>query len=165
MLIFLVVLVFNSCILYRETRKRQQRLERDPFFPSKTVSVLAYLCIALGPSVALTNILRYFSGICLVTRNIDVVVSITQGAVMESFQLSRLYHCFSAQQVHSKEGYPIWLFIVVAMAMTLCVILQITINDIAQPTTSCGIDNNGDVFYERFKVCTTRKYIAYNVND
>ena len=90
-------------------------------------------------------------------RNIDVIVSIAQAACMSMFQLSRLYHCFSAQQVHSKEGYPKWIFVALVATVMVCVILQITINDIAQPTTDCGIKSNGDVYYHRYKVCTSYK--------
>lgn len=147
--IFFFVFVANSYIFCLERRKRRLQYE---VITCKYLSRFSYLCIAAGPLIGINDILRYFQGVCLVTRNTHTILFFGQVLAMESFQLYRLYYCFSQHQIQSKTGYPKWIFILMFIIMTSSALLGTALFDLAQPTIDCGIDRNGDVFYAEISV-------------
>eukprot|EP01084_Bolivina_argentea_P007980 14935_1 len=70
---------------------------------------------------------------------------------MGYYQLSRLHYCFSSSQVHSKQGYPDWLFIIMYSVATLA-ILTMVITPWIPPMTiykSCGLNKTYQFYYIR----------------
>ena len=133
--------VVNSYIFISEKRKRVQR---QLTFPSKSLSLSSYLCIALGPWAAITRALRYFNGICVISANIEGVVFYLQFAAMECYQLSRIYYCFSANAVHSNNGYQNYVFVIIVIWLCCVIILGIITSDLSYPTVDCHIDSKGN---------------------
>ena len=98
--IHFMIFIFN---LYISGLDRQKRQQWDLPSAPKYMSFFSNLCISLGPPYGLCLTLQYLNGVCLISRNIDLIVWFGQLAAMEGFQLSRLYYCFSQQQVHSNK--------------------------------------------------------------
>ena len=138
-----VSLIITAYVLGRERYNRQRR--RVPF-SSRHLSKFSFICIATGPVVSIWNILRYFKGICLITRNTYSVLFMTQCAAMECFQLSRLYYCFSKKQAYSDKGYPKWVFWFMYSWLVLAVTSLVFAIQIMNPTTNCGINSKRRAF-------------------
>ena len=93
-------------------RERQKRQQQDHLTVSKYLSMSSYLCIILGAITTCFHILSYIPVLCI-TRDILITPIVTlQISTMECYQLSRLYYCFSRKQVHSNNGYPNWVFVI-----------------------------------------------------
>ena len=104
-----ICFVICTSIFCQERQKRQQQ---DHLTVSKYLSIPSYLCIVLGAITTFFHILSYIPVLCII-RDILVTPIVTlQISTMECYQLTRLYYCFSRTQVHSNNGYPNWVFVV-----------------------------------------------------
>ena len=131
-------------ILGREKRNRQ-RQPTGNIVPSKLLSIFSYCCILLGPFNALWSCWRFLPGFCYTTR-FFWSLSHSQFVAMECYQLSRLYYCFSRNQVHSDKGYPNWIFIFMFTVLVIWMLLDTAIaNNFF--TKRCWIRSDG-VFVE-----------------
>ena len=140
-----IVFIPNAFIFIRERRKRQNRTVP---YPSKYISISSYLCITLGPTFAINQVLLYFDGICMITNNIEDILCWGQFVAMECFQLFRIYYCFSQQKIHSKQGYPRWVFILMFILLFFFYILAIFLHDLAWPVSACYLETDGDSVFE-----------------
>merc|ERR1719242_2055 len=66
-----------------------------------------------------------------------------QCASIQSFQLFRLYYCFSEHKIHSKHGYPQWVFVLMCVLLLLASILYFCIFLAAWMVNDCYIDHKG----------------------
>ena len=120
----LVSLSVALFILYSETKKR---LTVEVIFPDKArcLQFFSYSCLVFGAIKIVFDILQPIDCICVISHIFTTVACILQFSSMEYFQLSRLHYCFSRERVHSKNGYPKWLFIVMYIAPSVCGVLVI----------------------------------------
>ena len=123
-------------ILYREHNKRNAA---DIKSPSKWLDIFSYLCIAVGPIYPLVLPLRHIKSLCSISVCISVTM-VLQALFMEYFQLGRLHYCFSADQVHSNNGYPRWLFIFMFIIVTLSALMFLVSSTILQIPIYCHGD-------------------------
>ena len=91
-------------------RERQRRKQPDTIFASRYLSIFSRLCIAMGPITTLIGAVSYLPWICFISGLLRGPSLFLQIVAMECYQLSRLYYCFSRDQVHSDKGYPKWIF-------------------------------------------------------
>ena len=80
----------------------------------------------MGPIVSLIYGMAYLPGLCHVHHVLLTPMACLQVASMECYQLSRLYYCFSRNQVHSDKGYPKWVFWALFIVLLLWFILNNT---------------------------------------
>ena len=107
MVISFICFIITTSILLRESQKRKNP---ENVIPSKYLSVFSYLCIAVSPFYTMIGAVSYFPGLCLIASFSRGPSLYLQIVAMECYQLSRLYYCFSRDQVHSEKGYPKWIF-------------------------------------------------------
>ena len=81
-------------------------------YTTKYLKLWSLLCIGSGPIIALCQILRFINGTCLFVYYIRILLGLWQSVFMGNYQLSRIYYCFSRNQVHSNQGYPNYIFII-----------------------------------------------------
>ena len=114
----LVSLSVAVLILFSETKKR---LTGEVIFPdnARSLQVFSYSCIMFGAINIVFDILERIDNICVVSQGLACVADILQLSSMEYFQLSRLHYCFSRERVHSNNGYPNWLFILMYIAPSI----------------------------------------------
>ena len=114
---------FAASILYRE---RRNRMKSNLVVTTKYLTVSSYFCIIIGSlSTALysfTFIPGYSLFPCLLHHILAIPSAYIQFAAMECYQLSRLYYCFSRNQVHSNKGYPNCLFITLIFVLAIWVV-------------------------------------------
>ena len=122
-IISIICFAATNAILFQERRKRSQH---DYPVASKSLSVFSYLCIIIGPIVSLIHGMAYLPGLCHVHHVLLAPIACLQVASMECYQLSRLYYCFSRNQVHSDKGYPKWVFWALFIVLLLWFILNNT---------------------------------------
>ena len=67
-------------------------------------------CISCGCLAGLFTVLRVLNGFCQYAIFVFYICLAFQGISMGFYHLSRLYYCLANQQIHSKKGYPRWLF-------------------------------------------------------
>ena len=144
-------------ILLREKRKRQQP---DHITVSKHLSISSYLCIAHGSINTLLQTVSYLPGLCLISDVLDALLIYTQISAMEYYQLSRLYYCFSRKQVHSNNGYPNWVFVVL-LSLMVSSYLFVTITNYSLLTMGCQIARDGSAVteYRELFLYDDRSYI------
>ena len=103
--------------LSRESWKRKYG---NLLFPSKGQAIFSYLSLCVGPLYATMSALFLFEGIRPEVLAMCMIFLQTQSLFMEYYQLSRLYYCFSRDQIHSDKGYPKWLFKVISVCTFHC---------------------------------------------
>ncbi len=74
-----------------------------------------------------------------------------QVVFMGMFQLTRLYLCFSNDQVHGKNGYPQWVFVVMVSLGVLYFVSGVSLSIMAIPhPSSCGF-RSGPTFVLEYR--------------
>lgn len=125
-----------------ELRERQKRESPDHTIPTKYLSVFSYLCIAMAPINAILGAAAYVPGLCVIASFLRAPGVCFQIVVMECYQLSRLYYCFSRDQVHSDKGYPKWVFVVLFKVLILWFCSAVSMN-YSVFNTECRITTDG----------------------
>ena len=95
--------IFTSIILEKERKKRKSE---SILFTTKYVKLYSFWCLICGPISSVSLLLSFFNGFCHLFWYICVAVSMIQVVFLGFYQLSRLYYCFSQNQVYSNKGYP-----------------------------------------------------------
>ena len=111
-LIGLACFVITGSVLHSEIRKR--RLSTT-LFSSGLLRFTSAGCLWCGPISSLFLIFSVIPGFCMIRLIGTMIPLYTQTTLLGFYQLSRLYYCFSNQQLHGKRGYPICLFLVMAI--------------------------------------------------
>lgn len=107
------------------------------------------ICFYCGPLATMLLILSVFPGLCVLQYTGSAIVFGTQYVFMGFYQLSRLYYCFSIEQVHHDRGYPLWLFIIMTMIGGGILMSWITMYLFVDTLPSkCGFTSNAVLFWE-----------------
>ena len=138
--------ILTSIILHKE---RQKRKLSNTLFTTKYLKLWSYCCIICGPTISVSLTLSFFSPFCYFIWYIQFLASFIQSIFLGYYQLSRLYYCFSQNQVYSNNGYPNWLFIIMYCMGLLSVlyagIFPIGTNALAG-SSECGINDKCEFY-------------------
>ena len=137
----LSVICFNIAIsiFFRERRNRRKP---DSVVSAKYLSLFSYLCIIMCPISTAVYIGTFLPPFCMFYEYLAPPVAYIQFAAMECYQLSRLYYCFSRNQVHSTRGYPNWMFITLFSVLSIWLVFAITLC-FSWLTLECRVENDG----------------------
>ena len=113
-IIYQTVLVLISLKILSSEIKRRKETNTSFTIPSlKTYSIL---CMTTAMAMLLFALLEYIPFICTFGAALSYASGAATMLFMGFYQLSRLFYCFSNEQVHSDKGYPKWLFIIMGIA-------------------------------------------------
>ena len=96
--------------LYLAVRTTLELRNPDIKFPSKSLALFSYLCIIIGAIASISNRVHPGKSLQHIIYRISVTIGTLQYLLMQLFQLTRLYYTFARHSVHSKMGYPNWVF-------------------------------------------------------
>ena len=143
--------IIQSWLLKKElTRIRNG----DANYTTPYLRLWVFLCIGCGILSTTSRVFRFFPGFCHFGyfATLDVA-SASQAIFMGFYQLSRLYYCFSIDNIYSDKGYPRCLFyimfIIGALLSINFILYGIAAGHIPQ---KCGIlkkSENGHYTYYR----------------
>ena len=141
----LLTTLSQSYLLYKELEKRD---------PNKTSVISKYhqywciLCIISGMLYGFCTFIRFFPILCHIGGDrVFVTFGALQGIFIGIFQLSRLYYCFSRSKVHSKKGYPTWLFKIMYSIAIILLLVNIPYPwFFMEPNMKCGINAQGQYY-------------------
>lgn len=137
-----VGLIITGTIFSREWRRR--RTEKCAF-TNHWFKITSAVCIVCGPMLNIFLILAFIPGFCLMDEIPRTLSFVLQFLSMGFYQLSRLYYCFSSHQVHSDKGYPLWVFMIMAIfGLMLLVSWAVCYTVIDTLTTNCGFRYESD---------------------
>ena len=106
-------------------------------------------CFWCGPTSSLLLILSVVPGFCMIRMIGGALMFSIQFWSLSFYQLSRLYYCFSNQQLHGKNGYPMCVFFaIITIAMvtyTGTIMLHIVVDTLP---AKCGFTDELSFFYE-----------------
>ena len=152
-IIFIIFVILNSIILRKEYNKRKQSTLTFTTKWFKYTSIGCMVCAVLHP---LSSLFRLIPGLCLFSIWIHYVFAGLVAIFMTSYQLIRLYYCFSNDQIHSKKGYPKWMFIVLFIIACTCTLLWgviMAFNASIKPFRyHCKIDNKWYLQYQTIHI-------------
>ena len=122
---------------------------------SPTINVLSkYLhhtsavCLWCGAISSLWIVISVIPGFCMIRYIGSILMFYTQYLSLILYQLSRLHYCFSNQQTRTKNGYPLWVFVVMITIGIVIWILSMTLNIFVDTLPSkCGYTNDMTFFY------------------
>ena len=153
------LLIITSYIFKRECMKIRSG---QATYTTNYLKLWSVLCLLCGPIQGLSTLLRYMDGLCYITWYIRHITLMLQPIFMGFYQLSRLYYCFSQNQVYSDKGYPSYLFIVMfiigAALFLLTVEYPIAMHGFP---TKCGWIHNDNYQFIQY----TEKIESFKVND
>ena len=142
--------VTTGSLLHSEIRKR--RLPTT-LFSSGLLRLTSAGSLWCAPIASLLLVFTVIPVSCMMRWVGTMIALYTQMAFLGFYQLSRLYYCFSNQQLHGKHGYPICLFLVMGIIGIIIwisgVFLKIFVNTFA---SKCGYRNDLSFFY-RIREC------------
>ena len=107
-IITLIYTIANSLILHHEIKKRRDSTIR---FTTNSLKYTSLSCIIFCLMANTLLLITYFNVFCLFAAYLAFVCMSLETLAMGFYQLSRLYYCFSNSKIHSKNGYPKWIFI------------------------------------------------------
>ena len=118
-------------------------------YTTKYLKLWSLLCLICGPIIGLSYVCQTFDGLCLLTWYSKILFGAWQSVFMGMYQLSRLYYCFSRDQIYSDRGYPKYVFIIM-----FGVGILFLLHDLEMPleqgvTINCGL--NGEVEYKELR--------------
>ena len=119
-------------------------------YTTKYLKLWSVLCLLCGPIQGLCTLLRYMDGFCYFTWYIRQITPMLQPIFIGFYQLSRLYYCFSQNQVYSDKGYSSYLFIamfIIGAALFLWIV-QYPLTSSGFPTKCGWIHNENYQFIE-----------------
>ena len=142
--ISVICFAVTTAILLRE---RQKRKLCDRRIASKYLSTFSYLCMASCLLCTLLRVAWYLPGLCLMNRFLLIPLGYLQVVAMEFYQLSRLYYCFSKNQVHSEKGYPNWVFAALYSLLVIWFVFETT-TDYLLFKHECRLESDGTAVSE-----------------
>ena len=134
-----ICFIISICILCRERRNRSKP---DRMVTAKYLSAFSYLCIIMCPISTAVYIGTFLPPFCMFYEYLAPPLAYIQFAAMECYQLSRLYYCFSRNQVHSTRGYPNWMFITLIFVLSIWFVFANTLC-FSWLTLECRIEGDG----------------------
>ena len=85
---------------------------------------------------------------------------------MGSYQLSRLYYCFSTNKVYSNKGYSNKLFIIMTI-IAIIIIISIPLTCIFSETcrlrSKCGLNDEGDFIYTQLNISVLQNDYGWSI--
>merc|ERR1712154_46127 len=106
----------------------------------------------------------YFPIICAFSGPLQYSLISSQAIFMGFYQLSRLYHCFSENQIYLTKAYPKWLFIVMQIIGVLLIITAWLTDDVYKWLSSVD-DGALHQLAIKFKKSRIRGRILDNVTE
>ena len=135
-----------ACIVfYFETKKRHLPTTR---FYSKYLQFTSAVCVWCAPISSLFLMLSAIPGFWMIRNIVSTMTCYTQFVFLGLYQLSRLHHCFSSQQLHEKKGYPQWVFVMmITIGITIWIFALMVYILVITLLSKCGYTNDGSLFY------------------
>lgn len=144
--IAVICLIISGSLLQSELR---QRRSQTTTFTSRFLQIFSAATLWTGVIVTLLLVLKFVPGFCFMERTAPFIAITTQFMLMGFYQLSKLYYCFSNNQIHARNGYSLWIFIVMitfGIMLNLSMFLLFTIS--WQFPTRCGYKSDFTFFSE-----------------
>ena len=144
--IALISFIISGSLLQSELR---QRRSGSITFTSRFLGIFSAATLWAGIIVTLLLALKFVPAFCFMERTAPFIAITTQFMFMGFYQLSKLYYCFSNNQIHARNGYPLWIFIVMitfGIMLNLSMFLLFTIS--WQFPTRCGYKSDFTFFSE-----------------
>ena len=147
----LLYLIGASLCVFILILEIRTRIQTDVTFTTKSLEYTSLSCILCAVLTGLFWFLDPFWGFCHFSVFIGNIFVTAHYASMALYQLARLYYCFANNQIHSKKGYPKWMFIVITSLWILCAISW-SISTIYQDEhaglkSNCGINTKLQHYY------------------
>ena len=143
---YLIAVVIISRFLIHELKKRKKE---DTKFTTKSLQYLSLISMITALTANLFFSLNEVYGICVFATLLANIIFSIQMLLMGFYQLSRLYYCFSNNQIHSNKGYSKWVFaIMISIGLFLMIdfiLLVIIYNE--DPYIQCGINSKLEFYY------------------
>ena len=112
LVIDLIATWIGFMILKSEIQKRKTLQIK---FTTIWFKLLSITCISCYVISSVFDILIVVPGFCTFSTYLALVSSTISVSSMSFYQLHRLYYCFANGQIHSNKGYPLWVFITMAV--------------------------------------------------
>eukprot|EP01084_Bolivina_argentea_P147491 258038_1 len=106
MLIGFITTVVNGYILKKDYAKRQSKHTK------RTKKIWSLLSMISAASFALFHFIHYFPGFCLFSDKLSTTAISLQACFTGFYRLSKLYSCFSKNQLYSSKGYSNIIFVI-----------------------------------------------------
>ena len=137
-------------ILINEIRRRRKTKRTLPFI-TKSLKMSSMSCITSGFLTNLQTFVSVFHGFCHFSAFLGNFTFAIHLVSMGSYQLFRLWHCHSVNNIHSNnKGYPKWLFIVMIVIGRLIIInwpLTLIFSDKQTILKAqCGLNHNHEYY-------------------
>ena len=135
--------VIGLLILISELK---QRRKSSTSFTTKWMKIFSLSCIICCVTYSLFAVLAYIPLVCTVS------VLMRGGSLMLLFmgfyQISRLYYCFSNEQVHSQKGYSKCTFRILIASGIFIFINFMTASTLTWTPKKCGYNDQADYYRE-----------------
>ena len=109
--------VYVWWLLFHLTEGMSKKKLSSTTFITKSLQYTSYSCIICGFITNLISFLRMFDGFCYFVTFLCSIMFAAHVVLLGFYQLSRLYYCFSKNQVYSNKGYATWIFIVMSSSV------------------------------------------------
>ena len=155
----LFVMIINIVIIKKERKKRKSTPIQHL---NKLLKILPLMCMISGALYGFSLFVTFFPGFCYLNTRVPTLMLNVQGVTMGFYQLTRIYYCFSQNQVYSTKGYSNCLF----GAMGLYGIIYIICSNVylwflSSYPSVCGINQQNQFFIQLdISVFTTSTYVT-----
>ena len=109
-IISILVIIITGYILSSEIKQRQNN-EQTTSFTTGWLKWFSLACITSSFLQYLSALMGFIPGLCTFNELFLNIFLVSVYISMGYYQLSRLYYCFSNESIHSKRGYPKWIFV------------------------------------------------------
>ena len=148
-IVYIICIIINVTILKKEITKRNQLTRKVITTPFSRYSSL--FCIISGNIICIFWLVSPIQGFCYFCHLIAHGFVWIQLVSMGFYQLSRLYYCYSNDKIHSKKGYPKWIFILmIGMGIFICIngiLSSVYTHHTSMLRTNCGINTKLQFYY------------------
>ena len=149
--IIMIGVIFTFLILASEIKNRRRLNETEIKFTTKSLQLSSICCMTCGFVALLSWSLYPFNIFCHFSILLADICIVLEIFFMGIYQLSRLYYCFANDQIHSKKGYPTYLFIIMWIIGIIIVfnwpLSLIFGNHWTTMKSQCGINPNTYIHY------------------
>eukprot|EP01084_Bolivina_argentea_P239140 401924_1 len=136
-----IAFITSIAILIKELKKRKSE---DAKFTTKWLQLFSLLAMIFGTIYTIGHITKFLPIACIFTDPLRFALLSDQYAFIGFYQLARIYYCFSQNQVHSSNGYPNWLFVIMyAIGIALCLSGSIHPWFVTIWHMQCGLNHKG----------------------
>ena len=131
-------------------------------FTTRSLKMLFVLVIGCGPIACFAQFMRTLPGFCYFGNYLFLLSIYFQTIFMGFYQLSRIHYCFSKKSKgFAKNGYSIWVFIVMYTIGTILIIYASVYPLIQGITTSCGINVNYQYYQLQIRFVSVENISVY----